>query len=120
MSSRGCPLSASVTRNSLPARTSSTPSKPSVLNECWIAFPCGSRTDGLSSTMTVAFMVANDTSCGGTPRVHRHLNRQPKHRFHVPGLHPHRPRLRFFHPPPDLAQDVAEVWPHRQRPADTP
>src|ERR1041385_5361566 len=63
--SRGCPLSASDSRNSLPARTSSTPEKPSELSECWIALPCGSRTDGLSSTVTVAFM---DGDCKGDRR----------------------------------------------------
>src|ERR1044071_10087818 len=58
-SSRDCSPSASTMRNSLPARTSSTPANPSELSECWMAFPCGSRTDGLSSTMTVAFMRGN-------------------------------------------------------------
>ena len=65
-SSRDCPPSASTIRNSLPARTSSTPAKPSELSECWIAFPCGSRTDGLSSTITVAFM-ASDFMPSGAP-----------------------------------------------------
>src|ERR1041385_2552166 len=54
--SRDCPLSASDSRNTLPARTSSTPAKPSELSECWMALPLGSRADGFSSTVTVAFM----------------------------------------------------------------
>ena len=72
ISGRDCPLSANVMRNSFPARTSSTPENPSELSECWIAFPCGSSTDDLSSTVTVTFnyftLAVKTSSIRGTPQ----------------------------------------------------